>query len=190
MKRIYTRSGDTGTTAIHGGKRVSKTDIRIETNGTLDELNVAVGTVRSFLSPEHDWQQVLKEIQMTLMPLMSIVATPNAERDNNPNSLPADCLDKIEQTIDKISETCGESDYFLLPGGSPTASFLHRCRVDARKAERRLWQLNEVDRVPELILKYINRLSDLFFTMAWADAREGSIGEERWKQFAYKRKMK
>lgn len=190
MKRIYTQSGDKGTTAIHGGCRIKKTDIRIEANGTLDELNVATGTVRSFLTVDHEWQSLLKNIQMTLMPLMSIVATPNEQRINNPNSLPDDCVENIETTIDRITDSCEESDYFVLPGGSQVASLLHQCRVIARKAERRLWQLNETDPVPDLILRYINRISDLFFIMARAEAREGNIGEERWKLFSYKQKLK
>ncbi|MCM1221904.1 MAG: cob(I)yrinic acid a,c-diamide adenosyltransferase [Lachnospiraceae bacterium] len=188
MKRIYTRTGDNGLTAIHGGSRVAKTDIRIEANGTLDELNVAIGTVRSFLPVNHVWQETLKDIQTCLMSLMSIVATPNEIRNTNPNRLPMDCVISIEKMIDSISETYEEPDYFVLPGGSPTASFLHQCRVTARKAERRLWQLHEIEELPEIILQYINRLSDLFFVMARREAREGNIGEERWKQFAYKRK--
>ena len=190
MKRIYTRTGDGGTTAIHGGGRVPKTDARIEANGTLDELNVAIGTVRSFLPADHDWQAVLREIQMRMMAMMSIVATPDDKRNGNPNTIPADCVAGIEHIIDNISAASGASEYFILPGGSPVAAFLHQCRVVARRAERRLWLLHENDAVPEIILQYINRLSDLFFVMAEAEARTGAIGEERWKQFAYKRKLK
>lgn len=186
--RIYTRSGDKGTTGIHGGRRVPKTDIRIETNGTLDELNVAVGAVRSFLSVEDERQSLLKDVQVNLMSLMSIVATPDAERAGNPNRLPEDLVEQIEHAIDGFTEKCEGSDYFVLPGGSPVASFLHQCRVAARRAERRLWQLNDEDCVPEVILQYVNRLSDLFFIMARTEALEGNIGEERWRQFAYKRR--
>lgn len=188
MKRIYTRSGDKGTTRIHGGRRVSKTDIRIEANGSIDELNVAIGTVRSFLGMEHDWQTLLKDIQTTLMALMSIVATPDSQRDGNPNKLPVNIVKEIEENIDRITEATSESEYFILPGGSPVASFLHQARVTARRAERRLWQLNEEDPVPELILEYINRLSDLFFVMARHEAQKSNLGEECWKQFSYKRK--
>ncbi len=190
MKRIYTRSGDKGTTAIHGGKRVPKTDIRIEANGCLDELNVAIGAVRSCLTVDHEWQPLLRDVQMLMMSLMSIVATPNDERDNNPNSLPDDCVAEIERAIDRVAEQCEDSDHFVLPGGSPLASWLHQCRVAARRAERRLWQLHAADPVPELILQYVNRLSDLFFVMARLESQKGSLGEERWKLFTYKRRMK
>lgn len=186
MNRIYTRSGDSGTTAIHGGSRVKKTDIRIEANGCLDELNVAIGTARSFLPANHSGQMLLKEIQTNLMAAMSIVATPDEIRHKNPNSLPDDCVERIEEGIDKVNETLGENSFFVLPGGSPAASFLHQARVAARRAERRLWELNAEDAVPAIVLKFINRLSDLFFVMAIAEASEGEIGVERWKQFSYK----
>ena len=80
MKRIYTRSGDKGTTAIHGGQRVPKTDIRIEANGCLDELNVAIGIVRSLMPTAHPWQERLKEMQLNMMGIMSLVATPQQQR--------------------------------------------------------------------------------------------------------------
>ncbi|MDE5796679.1 MAG: ATP:cob(I)alamin adenosyltransferase, partial [Muribaculaceae bacterium] len=87
MKRIYTRTGDKGMTAIHGGMRVAKTDIRIEANGTLDELNVAIGAVRTSLESGHSWQNILKDIQLNLMTVMSLVATCSEMRESNPNSL-------------------------------------------------------------------------------------------------------
>lgn len=187
MSKIYTRGGDRGTTAIHGGQRVSKTDIRIEANGTLDEVNVAVGTVRSFLPVDHEWQPVLREIQLNMMNLMSLVATPDVNRDSNPNKLPEDCVHAIEEVIDCLLERCDETGHFVLPGGSVVASFLHQCRVTTRRAERRLWELDVADRVPELILRYINRLSDLFFVMAKIESQESKIGEERWTLFRRKK---
>ena len=75
MARIYTRTGDKGTTAIHGGERVPKTDIRIEANGCVDELNVAIGILRTMLVSNHPWQPLLKEIQLNLMAMMSLIAT-------------------------------------------------------------------------------------------------------------------
>lgn len=190
MKRIYTRSGDKGTTAIHGGTRVPKTDIRIEANGALDELNVWIGTARSFMDTDHKWQKTLREIQINLMALMSLVATPDQKRDANPNKLPENIVEDIESEIDRITLTVEESDYFVLPGGSRVSALLHQCRVNARRAERLLWKLNENDPVPEIILQYVNRLSDLFFIMARSESQAGQAGEERWKQFSYKRKIK
>ena len=94
--KIYTRTGDRGTTAIHGKMRVSKTDMRIEANGTLDELNVSIGIVRSFMDEHSAWQPELKAIQITLMTVMSRVATVNDRRNENPNPLPCNMVEHIE----------------------------------------------------------------------------------------------
>ena len=187
MRRIYTRTGDKGMTAIHGGTRVSKTDIRIEANGCIDELNVAIGLVRSFMPIDHPWQNDLKTIQLNLMTVMSLVATPAEKRDQNPNHLPENLVEEIESWIDLATAQSSASEYFILPGGTPVSAFLHQCRVIARRAERRLWQLHEKDTVPEVILRYINRLSDLFFALDRHEMQSAGIDEERWKAFAYKR---
>jgi ATP:cob(I)alamin adenosyltransferase len=188
MKRIYTRTGDQGTTAIHGGERVPKDDLRIEANGALDELNVALGMVRTMMPADHENQSLLRDIQLQLMTVMSLVATPAARRDANPNCLPADLVERIEAQLDTLTAACGASDYFILPGGTPLAAWLHQARVVARRAERRLWSLHRQDPLPAAILQYVNRLSDLFFVMARHEMARQSVDEERWKLFAYKRK--
>ncbi len=188
MKRIYTRTGDGGMTSIHGRLRVPKTDIRIETNGSLDELNVSVGLVRSFMAPDDVRQDVLKDIQLNLMMVMSLVATRSEMRDQNPNRLRQTLVSDLEELIDGFTGQCGASDYFVLPGGTCVAAFLHASRVAARRSERRLWELNDTDPVPEEILRYVNRLSDLFFVMARAEMSGAGADEERWKLFAYKNK--
>ena len=190
MNRIYTRTGDSGTTAINGGLRVPKTDIRIEANGCIDELNVAVGSIRTSLLADHDWQSLLREIQLNLMTAMSLVATRSDMREKNPNSLPKDLVDDLEHCIDEINRQCSPADSFILPGGTPMASSLHQARVLARKAERWLWRLNEEDTVPETILSYLNRLSDLFFIMSRYELEHAKCKEEIWKEFGYKRKAK
>ncbi len=190
MNRIYTRTGDKGTTAIHGGERVAKTDIRIEANGCIDELNVAVGILRTMLDSNHQWQKDLKEIQLNLMAMMSIVATRSGLRSENPNKIDNDVVEKIEQLIDGINQECTPADSFTLPGGTPIAGQLHQCRVLTRRAERRLWSLNEQDEVPENILCYFNRLSDLFFVMARWELQYSGHQEEIWREFGYKRKLK
>lgn len=188
--RIYTRTGDSGMTSIHGGIRVPKTDLRIETNGCIDELNVAVGSIRTLLKPNHEWQVLLREIQLNLMTSMSLVATQSDMREKNPNSLPDDLAGNVEKKIEEINAKCYPTDSFILPGGTPLASSLHLARVTARKAERQLWRLHEVDAVPEEILKYLNRLSDLFFIMARLELQQSEQKEEIWQEFGYKRKMK
>ncbi len=190
MKRIYTRTGDYGTTAIHGGSRVPKTDIRIEANGTLDELNVEIGCARAMMSSDNRWQQPLMEIQLNLMTAMSLVATVSEMRHTNPNSLPETLVEDVERMIDNVCSLHTPPEYFILPGGTQLSAQLQRCRVIARRAERRLYQLHETDPVPENILIYINRLSDLFFAMSRCELLESGLDEERWKAFAYKRKNK
>lgn len=185
--RIYTRTGDSGMTSIHGGIRVPKTDLRIETNGCIDELNVAVGSIRTLLKPNHEWQVLLREIQLNLMTSMSLVATQSDMREKNPNSLPDDLAGNVEKKIEEIDAKCYPADSFILPGGTPLASSLHLARVTARKAERQLWRLHEVDAVPEEILKYLNRLSDLFFIMARFELQQSEHKEEIWREFGYKR---
>lgn len=187
--RIYTRSGDKGKTGIHGGERVDKDDVRIEANGCIDELNSMLGVVRSFLPPEHEWQELLFKIQSQIMVIMSHVATPAAIRDKNPNQLDSSMISFIESRIDQLSEALKEHvGYFVLPGGNLVSSHLHMARTIARRSERRLWTLHRKDEVPELILIFINRLSDLFFVMARYEMLSEGRMEERWHHFLYKKK--
>ena len=200
MKRIYTRTGDAGTTGIHGGARVPKDDIRIEANGDLDEMNCQLGVIRTMLrcpaKPDMTEDQsatelapidiILHKIQATLMTVMSLVATPSAERDQNPNQLPENLVADCEATIDLFTEQAGPALHFILPGGTPLAAELQLARAICRRAERRLWTLHKQDPLPKAILQYINRLSDLLFVMARCELARQDWPEERWKAFAYK----
>ncbi|MDD4116174.1 MAG: cob(I)yrinic acid a,c-diamide adenosyltransferase [Massilibacteroides sp.] len=187
--KIYTRSGDKGTTGIHGGRRVEKDNIRIEANGCLDELNSIIGVVRSFLPAEHEWQNLLFVIQSEIMVVMSHVATPSNIRNENPNQLNLTIVSFIENKIDDFSRQMNnERDYFILPGGNLISSHLHMARTIARRSERRLWTLNREDPLPPLILQFINRLSDLFFIMARHEMFRQNDSEEKWQHFLYKRK--
>lgn len=188
--RIYTRGGDKGRTGIHGGERVDKDDIRIEANGTLDEVNAEIGVVRALLPAGHEWHDLLGKIQREMMVVMSHVATPSAIRDKNPNALSEDQVAFCEQHIDELSAKMEDNGYFILPGGSPVSAHLQLARTIVRRAERRLWTLNRKDPVSPEILQFVNRLSDLFFIMARYEMfRQGNI-EERWQSFLYKRKTK
>jgi len=188
--KIYTRGGDKGKTGIFGGQRVDKDDARIEANGTIDELNSSIGVVRAYLPSEHEWQPILFKIQSELMVVMSQVATPSAIRETNQNTLDEN-LDKFcEECMDKMTDKMGPSQTFVLPGGTIVSAHLQLSRAIARRAERRLWTLNKQDEVPAVVLRFINRLSDLFFTMARYDMYKAGDIEERWKDFLYKRKKK
>ena len=179
--KIYTRGGDKGRTGIHGGERVDKDDIRIEANGTLDEVN-------ALLPAEHEWQSLLGKIQMEMMAVMSHVATPSAIRDKNPNKISDDLVLVYEEQIDALSAKMEDNGYFILPGGSLVSAHLQLARTIVRRAERRLWTLNRKDPVSPGIMQFVNRLSDLFFTMARYEMFRQGNAEERWQSFLYKRK--
>lgn len=161
---------------------MSKTDARIEANGTLDELNSVIGIVRSLIK-DADKDNTLREIQVNLMTAMSIVATPSESRGINPRRLPADAVDVLEAKLDAITERGCMSQEFVLPGGCQAAAFLHQARTVCRRAERQLWRLNEEDKVEEEVLIYINRLSDFFFAMAREVNCDEGVDNERWKRF-------
>ena len=190
MRKVYTRTGDKGTTGIFGGERVDKDDIRVEANGTIDELNTSIGIVRSFLTEQDEWQQWLYEIQMELMACMSLVATPADKRALNPNSQCTEWPAIFEQRMDEMNAVMTDNGYFILPGGTQISAFLHQARVMARRAERRLCTLNRQDPVPPALLQFINRLSDLFFVMARYEMYRQQWPEEKWRTFGYKRNMK
>lgn len=185
--KIYTKGGDKGQTGIHGGQRVDKDDIRIEANGCLDELNSMLGVVRAFMGEEHEFQPLLFRIQTEMMVMMSQVATPSAKRVNNPNKLADDLVPLCEEQIDAITLRMTPSTHFVLPGGNLVSAHLQLARTFARRAERRLWTLHKQDEVPELILLFMNRLSDLLFTMARYEMYREGTEEEKWKHFLYKR---
>lgn len=187
MKKVYTKTGDKGTTGIHGGARVPKDDPRIEANGCLDELNAQIGIIRSLLPAEDAWQELLHTVQRELMVVMSHVATPSGIV--NPNPLSAAALTRrCEQEMDDMTVELTDHGYFLLPGGSPVSAQLQFARTVARRAERRLWTLHRFDPVDESILMLVNRLSDLFFVMARMEMQRQDWSEEKWQAFAYKRK--
>ncbi|HJA14557.1 MAG TPA: cob(I)yrinic acid a,c-diamide adenosyltransferase [Candidatus Butyricimonas faecavium] len=187
--RIYTKGGDKGTTGIFGGNRVDKDDIRIEANGTLDELNATLGVIRALMDEQDGRQEILAYIQRTLMIVMSQVATPSGIREQNENKLPEDIDRYCEQQIDRMNnEMQHPSTHFILPGGTLISAQCHVARTIARRAERRLCTLNKADEVPPLILRFVNRLSDLLFTMARWEMDQQGTEEERWKAFLYKKK--
>lgn len=165
MKRIYTKTGDRGMTRIRGGVQVPKDDIRIETNGTLDELNAIIGIVRSFLPEAHPWQTLLNDIQQELLVIMSHIATPPDK--TNPQPLHAATLARrFEQEMDTMLAEGSAPAGFIVPGGTQVAAQLHFARTVARRAERRLWTLHRQQAVADEIMCFMNRLSDLLFVMA------------------------
>lgn len=191
--KIYTRKGDTGMTGVFGGKREYKDSARIECNGALDEANSTIGLLRAKLSNDHEWQPNLHKIQKDLMDMMSHLARPSDSKKENTNPKPVDGADFCEQWMDAMEAAISSpSDYFLLPGGNEISALCHVCRTQIRRGERRLVTLMHEDpnSVEEYVVAYINRLSDLFFTMARAEMDKAGVAEEKWQLFLYKRKKK
>ena len=191
--KVYTKRGDTGLTGVFGGKREDKNSPRIECLGAIDEANSTIGLLRSKLDVKHEWQPKLHKIQKDLMDMMSHLARPSGVKKVNPNPRPEDGAVFCEEWIDSLEEAMSSpSDYFLLPGGNEVSALFHVVRTQIRRAERRLLSLAQVDPgcVEPYVSAYINRLSDLFFTLARAEMDQAGLEEEKWNLFLYKRKSK
>lgn len=189
--KIYTRKGDQGNTGVFGGGREDKDSARIECNGTIDEMNATIGYLRAQLPADHEWQDRLHRIQKDMMDMMSHLARPTGAKKENPNPKPEDGAQRCEEWIEELENAMSEpSDYFLLPGGTEISALCHMVRTQARRAERRLVTLmkEDPDCVEEYVLSYINRLSDLFFTLSRAELDRAGTPEERWNLFLYKKK--
>ena len=187
--KIYTKKGDQGMTALFGGKRVYKDDNRVNCYGTLDEVNSTIGLLRARLEPAHAWQPNLHRIQKDMMDMMSHLARPSDCKKENSNPRPVDGAAFCEQWIDELEAAMSSaSDYFLLPGGNEISALCHVVRTQMRRGERLLVTLMREDEVEEYIPAYINRLSDLFFTLARAEMDLAGVAEERWQLFLYKKK--
>lgn len=187
--KIYTRKGDKGTTALFGGSRVDKDDVRVNCYGTLDEVNSTIGLLRTKLGSDHAWQPNLHKIQKDMMDMMSHLARPSDCKKENPNPKPEDGPAFCEQWIDELEAgMTTKSDYFLLPGGNEISALCHVVRTQMRRGERLLVSLMKVDTVDDYILSYVNRLSDLFFIMSRAEMDKAGVAEEKWQLFLYKRK--
>ena len=186
--KIYTKKGDAGTTGLFGGSRVPKDDVRVECMGDLDEANSTLGLLRVKLGADHAWQPRLHTIQKDLMDMMSHLARPSDAKKTNTNPMPADGAQQCEEWIDELEDQMKTaSDYFLLPGGNEVSALCHVVRTQMRRGERRLVSLMATDAVNPIIPAYINRLSDLFFTLARAEMDKAGVAEEKWQLFLYKR---
>ncbi|MDP3941173.1 MAG: cob(I)yrinic acid a,c-diamide adenosyltransferase [bacterium] len=165
--KIYTRTGDKGQTSLFGGKRVSKASQRVDTYGTVDELNSIIGVVIAHLKPsERILKRELEAVQHDLFSIGSYLASPEIKSSEfRVKSLGARVED-FEKLIDRLTEKLPELKNFILPGGGKAGSFLHLARTTCRKTERKIIALSKKEQVDDGVVKYCNRLSDLLFTMA------------------------
>lgn len=168
LNKIYTRTGDKGTTALGNGARVAKHDVRVESYGTVDELNSFVGVAR--LAAKDDTQEALFRIQNDLFDLGADLCRPDMEADKDAEYPPLrvndEQVDRLEREIDAMNAALDPLRSFILPGGSELAAHLHVCRTVARRAERLVVHLAENQAVNPAAVKYVNRLSDWFFVAA------------------------
>jgi cob(I)alamin adenosyltransferase len=171
--KIYTRTGDTGQTGVIGG-RVDKDDIRVEAYGTVDELNSYLGQAMSFMNPAvfNDLLEDMLQVQHELFDCGSDLAL--LRKELRPYKVTADMVDALEVWIDKYDAETPDITRFILPGGHQVSSALHICRTVCRRAERRVVTLARTQEINPEVRRYLNRLSDLFFTIArTANFREG-----------------
>ena len=184
--KIYTKTGDAGTTSLFGGTRVPKHNIRIESYGTVDELNSCLGLVRTQdIDPRS--KEILIRIQDRLFTIGSILATDPAkatlksgkERLNIPRIEEAD-IKLLENEMDTMNDALSPMTHFILPGGNTTVSYCHIARTVCRRAERRATLLNENEPIDERVLKYLNRLSDYLFVLARKLSKDTNAEETQW----------
>jgi len=176
-KPIYTRTGDTGKTSLFDGKRVLKSDKKVEAYGTIDELNSMIGLASSFIKlPEINKE--LEEIQNDLLEIGSSLAVSSTLPTPQIGSRP----EEMEKLIDEYTSQMPPLTQFILPGGGSGGAGLHVARTIARRAERRIVKLAKTEEIDMIIITYLNRLSDLLFTMArFVNFREKQK-EKIWKK--------
>jgi cob(I)alamin adenosyltransferase len=178
--KIYTKTGDEGTTSLFGGKRVSKADLRIETYGTTDELNSWIGVLRD-QEVNAKRKDILLAIQDRLFTIGSILAVEPGNTKVKVPALNSEDVTSLERAIDEMEKTLPPMRSFVLPGGHQSVSFAHVARTVCRRAERLVTALHQTEPVNALILQYLNRLSDYLFVLARLMSQELGAEESPWK---------
>jgi cob(I)alamin adenosyltransferase len=189
ITRVYTRAGDRGDTDLVGGKRVAKDSARIEAYGSIDELNSILGLARVFNEEKlNDGEAhrfldiVLRQIQDELFDLGSELATPPDFFKEGMYRIGENEVKKIEQLIDECQKELTILKSFILPGGGRIGAYLHQCRTVCRRAERDILKLSRAEELSEWPLKYLNRLSDLFFVLARWISKQTGENEYLWQR--------
>jgi cob(I)alamin adenosyltransferase len=178
--KIYTKTGDKGQTSLIGGTRVPKHHIRIESYGTVDELNSWIGLIND-QELNQDTKIILSEIQDRLFTIGSSLASdPEKSKMKIPDLHQSD-IELLEKEIDKMNEVLPEMRNFILPGGHTTVSYCHLARCVCRRAERNVIHLHESEYVNEMVIVYLNRLSDFLFVLARYIAHQLKVNEIAWK---------
>lgn len=184
--KIYTKTGDKGTTALFGGTRVPKDHIRIESYGTVDELNSYIGLIRDQEMNPH-YKKILIEVQDRLFTVGAILATPpekevkkNGELRLKKLGIVDSDIELLENEIDTMEEALPPMTHFVLPGGHTTVSYCHIARCVCRRAERMAVHLDHNEAVAEIVIMYLNRLSDYLFVLARKLSNDLKVEEVKW----------
>jgi cob(I)alamin adenosyltransferase len=179
--RIYTKTGDDGSTGLLGAGRVSKDDIRVDVYGTVDELNAALGVARA-LGLDADADALVARLQDELFVLGSALADPSPDGPFH-QAITGRHVEGLELAIDRLEEELAPLAHFILPGGSPAAAQIHLARAVCRRAERAAVTLSRTPRedVPAAVIIYLNRLSDLLFVLARAVNCRAGVADILWK---------
>lgn len=179
--RVYTRTGDDGTTGLIGGTRVPKDDLRLEAYGAVDELNSWIGLIRS-QPVAGKYAPALLEIQKKLFVIGARLATDTSKVDLSgaPPCYDEDIL-SLEHDMDQILDALPVQTNFIIPGGNNVVSFCHLSRTVCRRAERKVYKLSKEIELPAELLKYLNRLSDYLFVLSREFAKDERIEEISWK---------
>jgi cob(I)alamin adenosyltransferase len=177
--KIYTKTGDDGTTSLFSGGRVPKTHLRVEAYGTVDELNSVLGVARAH-HPHERTDGWLAKVQWQLFNLGADLATPLDAKADWVVRMDADTVTWLEQSIDEMTSELPELKNFILPGGSLAAANIHVARTVCRRAERLVVHLQEQEPIGEHVLIYLNRLSDFLFTLARWENFKAEIPEDKW----------
>jgi cob(I)alamin adenosyltransferase len=175
LSRIYTRTGDDGSTGLGDGSRVPKDSPRVEAYGTVDELNSVIGMLLAVPGLTPEVTECLTEVQHELFDLGGELCIPGHR------VISAEQVTRLEQSLDELNDALPPLKEFILPGGGPAASACHLARAIARRAERRVWTLSRVENVSPEATKYLNRLSDLLFVLARVLARHERGAEVLWR---------
>jgi len=189
ITRVYTRTGDKGTTALVGGKRVPKDSPRIAAYGTIDELNSILGLARVFNEErlaegeKHRWlDEVFRRLQNQLFDLGSELATPPGADYEGMFRVGDAEVKELETLMDRCQKDLEPLKSFVLPGGGRISGFLHQCRTVCRRAEREILALSRVEPIGEAPLRYVNRLSDVFFVLSRWVGRHLGEREYLWER--------
>ena len=177
--KVYTKTGDAGKTSLIGGTKVEKSNYRIEAYGNVDELNAFIGLLRD-QSVNESRQDILQFIQDTLFVIGSKLATtPGYDKFKLPE-IEDSHVSKLESEIDQMSENLPELKNFILPGGHSSVSVAHVCRTVCRRTERSVLRVHEEEPVEDVILKFLNRLSDYFFVLGRKMSQDLGASEINW----------